>query len=146
MIDEIWITRPQRRSFMPGTSARVRTMQLVKFISTSRSQSASRISSICCTTLLPALFTRMSTLPRVFTAASASRTASWRRFMSATRCSTRAPVCSVDLAGGGGQGVFVAAADHHLGPGLGEERGDGAADAFAAAGDEGRAAGEIEDR
>ena len=55
--------RPQRRSFMPGTSARVNAMQLVRFSSTNRSQSSSRIWSIACGMLKPALLTRMSIVP-----------------------------------------------------------------------------------
>ena len=63
MIDEMWMMRPQRRSFICGTSARVSAMHEVRFSSTMRSQASSVISSIACGLLLPALLTRMSTLP-----------------------------------------------------------------------------------
>ena len=48
MIEEMWMIRPQRRSFIGATSARVRAMHELRLSSTSRSQSSSLISSIGC--------------------------------------------------------------------------------------------------
>ena len=84
--------RPQRRSFMPGASARVSTIELVTFSSTSASQSSSRIASAGCGIFQPALLIRISTLPRRAVASRARRSASGRWPTSATSASTRAPV------------------------------------------------------
>src|SRR5262245_19686863 len=65
--DEIVIIRPQRRSFIPGTTARVQRNAVVRFASITSRQSWSDTSSSGLPTspqTPPALLTRMSTGPR----------------------------------------------------------------------------------
>ena len=63
MIDEMWMTRPQRRSFICGTRARVRAMTELRLISSTSSQASSVMASMACGLLVPALLMRMSTRP-----------------------------------------------------------------------------------
>ena len=119
--------RPQRRSFMPGARARVRAMQLLRFSSTSRSQSSSRIWSIAWGRLQPALLTRISTLPsrrrRRRPGGARRRGGSCRR----RRIRRGRPSASPNLGGGGRQLVLVAAGDHDAGADAGEDRRHGLA-------------------
>jgi len=55
--------RPQRRSFMPGTTARVKRHHGVEVDLHHGAQSSSVMVSMDCGTLVPALLMRMSTLP-----------------------------------------------------------------------------------
>ena len=139
MIEEMWMIRPHRRSFIGPTSARVRAMHELRFSSTSRSQSSSWISSIGCGILLPALLTRMSTWPISSMAESASRRTSSRRVMSATKWTTLTPVPDADLVRGGPELVLVSAGDDDVGAGLRETAGHRLAEPLAAPGHEGHA-------
>ena len=146
MIEEMWMIRPQRRSFMPGAKARVRAMQLVRFSSTRRSQSSSRIWSIGLGEVGAGVVDEDIDLAQGHDGGVGQAE------------DVVAPghvgddVLDAGAAGAGRfprrrpQFVFVAAGNHQAAPALGEDRRHRLAEALAAAGDQGHAAGQIEQR
>ncbi len=144
MIDEIWMTRPQRRGFIWGTRARVSAMHEERFSSRIVSQSSSRISSMAPSLLLPALLIRMSTRPISASTASANRADSARSDRSASNQATLAPVPSPISRAAALQLVAVPGRNGDLGSGLRQPTRHGFAESAAAAGHQCDAAREVE--
>ena len=86
------ITRPQPREHMPGPRARASRNGAFRFVSTTVSQSASSISSAGPRMLMPALLTRMSTVPKPPSTSATSRAISSDRFRSTAKAAQRLPV------------------------------------------------------
>ena len=136
--------RPQRRSFICGTSARVNAMHEVRFTSMTRSQSSSRILSIGSDLLPPALLIRMSTRPN----SASDPLGQLSHFLAPGHVGLEPGHLDVgalgDFRGGLLQLVFVPAGDGDLCAGFGQSPRHRLSQPFAAAGDQRDATAEIE--
>ena len=137
--------RPHRRSFIGPTSARVSAMHELRLSSTSRSQSSSVICSVGWGVLLPALLTRMSTLPIAASALSAScRTCSRTRHIGDEMGDPHAGA-RANFGLRGHEFFLMPAGDDDVGTGLGETPGHRLAQALAAPRHEGHASCQIKE-
>src|SRR4051812_47280632 len=97
--DEMFTIRPQRRSFMPGATARVHTNVLVRLASTTARQSASDTSSSgrpTCPATPPAQLTRTSTRPSSDTSAATAAESLTSHASRSTPCTVRPSAASAE--------------------------------------------------